>query len=134
MEFLIKGQASLVFLFLIFILSFSILILFGFVFFKELEFSNLIIVNAKMFYNQFSILNLALNEIFINDYLSETEKSLTDEDLISFFDLPVINPEIKTISGFISTRSIKYQLEWKFNFTIDKEDQELKNLRIFILN
>lgn len=134
MEFLIKGQASLVFLFLIFILSFSILILFGFVFFKELEFSNLIIVNAKMFYNQFSILNLALNEIFINDYLSETEKSLTNEDLISFFDLPVINPEIKTISGFISTRSIKYQLEWKFNFTIDKEDQELKNLRIFILN
>lgn len=134
MEFLIKGQASLVFLFLIFILSFSILILFGFVFFKELEFSNLIIVNAKMFYNQFSILNLALNEIFINDYLSETEKSLTNEDLISFFDLPVINPEIKTISGFISTRSIKYQLEWKFNFTLDKEDQELKNLRIFILN
>ena len=86
-----------------------------------------------MFYSQYSILNLALNEIVINEYLPETEKSLSGLETISYFNLPPINPEMDNISGFIFSKSLLYPLEWKFNFTVEKNNQELKNLRIYIL-
>ncbi len=133
MEFLNIGQASFSFLILIFILSLTFLVLFGFVFFKEMQFSNLIIANTKIFYGQYSSLNLALNEISNNDYLPATDKSLTYQDINSYFSLPEINPEIKTISGLIATKVLTSPFEWKFNFTVEKDNQELKNLRIFIL-
>lgn len=133
MEFLNIGQASFSFLILIFILSLTFLVLFGFVFFKEMQFSNLIIANTKIFYGQYLSLNLALNEISNNDYLPATDKSLTYQDINSYFSLPEINPEIKTISGLIATKVLTSPFEWKFNFTVEKDNQELKNLRIFIL-
>lgn len=133
MELLNTSQASLAFLILIFILSFSFLILFGFIFLKEINFFKLIIAHAKMFYGQYSVLNLSLNELLINDYLAETEKSLNSSEITSYFNLPTINPDVKNISGFIASKSLLFPLEWKFNFTVEKENQELKNLRIFIL-
>jgi hypothetical protein len=134
MEFLRNGQMSLLILFTVFILTFSFLILAGIIFLKEINFSNLIIMNAKLFYNQLSILNLALGEIINNDYLPYTEKGLVDDDLSSYFSLLSFNPQTTNISGIIYTKAIKFPLEWKFNFTVEKINNNLKNLKIFIVN
>ncbi|MCS7183762.1 MAG: hypothetical protein NZ866_00205 [Patescibacteria group bacterium] len=134
MEFLKEGQATLIFLMVIFLLCFTFLILIGFILSKEINMSKLVILNAKMFYGQLSVLNLSLKEIFTNDYLENTEKSFVNDEINSYFNLPEINPEVKSISGNITTKSINFPLEWKFNFTLEKDNQGLKNLRIFILD
>ncbi|GIW66112.1 MAG: hypothetical protein KatS3mg095_0010 [Candidatus Parcubacteria bacterium] len=132
MEFLKRGQATLVFIILIFLLSFSILVLMALILVKENNFSKLTIANIQMFYGQLSILNMALQEVFINNYLPETYKSFNYEQIISFFYLPEITPEINIISGNLISKSKNYPLEWRFNFQIEKNDQNLEKLRIYI--
>ncbi|GIW65733.1 MAG: hypothetical protein KatS3mg094_252 [Candidatus Parcubacteria bacterium] len=134
MEFLNKGQATFVFIIVIFLLSFSILILFGIILVKENNFSKSIVSNARLLYSQLSILNMALQEIFLNDYLQPTNKSFIINDINSFFSLNEINPESRNISGNIVSKFINQPFELRFNFQVEKNNQNLQNLRIFILD